>query len=1083
METRRAHRGRRTTAAAVTASAVAALLTSLAPPAAIAAPGDPFDPATPAVFVAQDIPTRLFSSVQGDGSVSFSPEGSAAAFGYNAVGFNSEDNYLYGLRRDTGNRRNLVRIGQDGAVTSLGDVTGLATPPGIEVYNEGTFGSGATAGVLYARFSGATSNYMAAIDVSAGTATGITLSAAIPTLSDIFWKDGFVWGAASNDRMYRINPVTGAVTSWPLGLGVSTAFGAQWVYGNGNIGLSANSTGTIYQIAIANAAGATPSFTLVSQTPGPASGNNDGASIPGLDVDLGIVKSGPSFYEAPTSISYTLTVTNNGPGASSGFLVRDPLPAQVTSATTTTTGCSIVSGEVRCTLGELAVGATRTITVSGQITAGTTVDIVNTATVAGNERDPNPANNQSTSTARPAPDACAAVPIWTNTADGLQQYDPTTFDVLSTTTLTREYGDIAWSHNGSVLYAVDYDGGAGLAPVLRTIDPVTGAELTSLSITGPLLTQGNVPGFGTTNYSLNALTALDANTLLVGSYSSRAIWRLDVTTGATTFWTQFPNQISSAGDFTVLPDGDILAFGVRPLDGNLSNSRAYRIHPNGSMTQIGTVPAMWGGAQSGGYFFMAAPSGQLNRIALATLPLTNVGSLPYTTVLSGGPQFWGASAVQDAGECVGLTITKTPAPAVITGPGQQVTYSFEVTNISDVRIEDIEVTDIQHAPASPLTSGPTCPQSALDPQASMTCTATYLATDADVAHGRIDDTASAAGLTEAGREVISNEATATVTIDPVTTWSLSKRALLGDDPLSDGATVRPGDVVTYEVTVTSEATVDIDGVTLTDDLSAVLDDATFAAGSAVLVIDGGSPAAVPDPAGTTLTAGPFTLPAGTTATLRYDVVVEDDAWSRTLTNAVTGTAGSPGDPLDPEPCTDGCTTTQVTPAVVRVLKVGEDASGDVVAMDGSTWAVYDAADATVPLIAALAPATDGGTPLTGLFEDSTLAPGTYWLEETTALDGFALLADRVEFTIATDGSLALAAGSPNATVTEVDGIPTIRVEDVPALDLPEAGGSGATSILLAGGVLLTLGALAAALRVLTPRRRARKPPGEDLPAA
>ncbi len=309
---------------------------------------------------------------------------------------------------------------------------------------------------------------------------------------------------------------------------------------------------------------------------------------------------------------------------------------------------------------------------------------------------------------------------------------------------------------------------------------------------------------------------------------------------------------------------------------------------------------------------------------------------------------------------VGLSITKTPTPEVITGPGQEVVYSFVVTNISDARIDDVEVTDIQQAPAGALTSGPTCPQPALDPSESMTCTATYLATDADVEHGRIDDTASASGVTEDGREVISNEADATVLVEPVLTWSLAKSASLGGVLLGDGDTVEPGDVLTYAVAITSEATVDLDGVTVSDDLSAVLDDAAFVSGSAQVSIDGGTAVAVSDPVGDELIIGPFTLPVGAVAIVTYRVTVDDDALSRTLTNTVTGTAGTPDDPIAPEPCGDACTTTQVTPAIVQVLKVGEDASGTVVAMDGSVWAVYDAVDATVAVIDPLPAAEDGG---------------------------------------------------------------------------------------------------------------------------
>ncbi len=121
--------------------------------------------------------------------------------------------------------------------------------------------------------------------------------------------------------------------------------------------------------------------------------------------------------------------------------------------------------------------------------------------------------------------------------------------------------------------------------------------------------------------------------------------------------------------------------------------------------------------------------------------------------------------------------------------------------------------------------------------------------------------------------------------------------------------------------------------------------------------------------------------------------------------------------------------------------------------------------------------------MTGLFRGTTLHVGTYWLEETAALPGFELLAERVEFSIAADGTVALAAGaSPNVSLVDLDGVAPIRVEDVPTLDLPEAGGPGGAPFLTVGTTLLALGLLAAAL-LLVRRRPAATPAAADAPRA
>lgn len=182
-------------------------------------------------------------------------------------------------------------------------------------------------------------------------------------------------------------------------------------------------------------------------------------------------------------------------------------------------------------------------------------------------------------------------------------------------------------------------------------------------------------------------------------------------------------------------------------------------------------------------------------------------------------------------------------------------------------------------------------------------------------------------------------------------------------------------------------------------------------------------------------------------------------------------AASVGSPLGAAPdgeVEDYRVTVQVL-AMLQVLKVGEDSTGTVVPMDGSAWAVYTQETGGNAVVASIAPAVDGGgASITGLFRD-TLTPGTYWLEETKALPGFELLAGRVPFTVAPDGNVMLGAtASANITVVDIDGVRTIRVEDVPKLELPDAGGFGTLPIYLAGALLL---AVAAAIATASAVRR------------
>ncbi|MCD4853173.1 DUF11 domain-containing protein [Arthrobacter sp. AK01] len=304
---------------------------------------------------------------------------------------------------------------------------------------------------------------------------------------------------------------------------------------------------------------------------------------------------------------------------------------------------------------------------------------------------------------------------------------------------------------------------------------------------------------------------------------------------------------------------------------------------------------------------------------------------------------------------------------------------------------------------------------------------------------------------------------ATVSTPDVPGWTITKTATV-DGVASNGQTVKPGDTITYTVTASSNRG-QIDGIVLTDDLSDVLDQAAFVPGSAVLTIGTATPIPVAGPVApsTTLTTPAFSLSTGQTATLSYEVTVNEGAWSAQLVNVVTGEGSvaplrcaANTTPLAPE-----CSTTHLTPAKILIEKVGESSDSTWVPMAGSTWAIHnDASGAPGAVISSytVSPITSQ----TGQFQLEGIDPGVYWLEETTAPEGFNLLAEAVQFTIAPNGAVTLGQGSGAGVVTASDddanGIFLVTVRDVPALKLPESGGVGWWPFT-AGGAALLLTAL------------------------
>lgn len=147
--------------------------------------------------------------------------------------------------------------------------------------------------------------------------------------------------------------------------------------------------------------------------------------------------------------------------------------------------------------------------------------------------------------------------------------------------------------------------------------------------------------------------------------------------------------------------------------------------------------------------------------------------------------------------------------------------------------------------------------------------------------------------------------TVTNTATPAS-WGVEKTSNPGS-----GKTVQPGDEITYHVTLTHLDGVVPAGVTITDDLSDVLDNATWGD----VVVDSGDAQL----SGNTLTW--TTGQVGDTATMSYTVVVNPDAYNVILRNVVTPPPGGQ--------CFDSCTTEHPTPHFL-IEKSSDPASGSLV---------------------------------------------------------------------------------------------------------------------------------------------------------
>ncbi len=188
---------------------------------------------------------------------------------------------------------------------------------------------------------------------------------------------------------------------------VSDTCGGVWDGGTGvwtwTIGTLASGAGTSCGVTVSVAAGAVGTITNTAAVGGttddPDTGNNTSSTdiLVEASADLAITKtSGAGGPVGPgDQVVYTLDVSNGGPSGATGVEVTDALPAGVTYVSDTCGGVwDGGTGVWTWTVGTLADGASATcdltVAVAADALEGT---IVNTASAAGNEADPDDANS------------------------------------------------------------------------------------------------------------------------------------------------------------------------------------------------------------------------------------------------------------------------------------------------------------------------------------------------------------------------------------------------------------------------------------------------------------------------------------------------------------------------------------------------------------------------------------------------------------------------------------------------------------------------------------------------------------------
>ena len=170
---------------------------------------------------------------------------------------------------------------------------------------------------------------------------------------------------AANNIVYTIT-VTNQGPSTATSMVITDTLPAGVTFLSATGGGTTNASGNVFWSAITNFVnGASTNFTLIVKAPAtgivtntavvgspvsdPTPGNNTSTPVITTvtpQADLAVTKAGPASVNAANNITYTITVTNQGPSTATSMVVTDTLPVGVIFVSATGSGTTNATGNV-----------------------------------------------------------------------------------------------------------------------------------------------------------------------------------------------------------------------------------------------------------------------------------------------------------------------------------------------------------------------------------------------------------------------------------------------------------------------------------------------------------------------------------------------------------------------------------------------------------------------------------------------------------------------------------------------------------------------------------------------------------------
>ena len=453
--------------------------------------------------------------------------------------------------------------------------------------------------------------------------------------------------------------------------------------------------------------------------------------------DIGVTKTdGVTTARPGDLLTYTITVTNPLDFETlKGATLTDTLPGRVTFVSASNGG-TVDSGVVTWALPDMPGQGTLTRTVTVRVTSTiNTAELVNTARVTA--PDPASPSQQLTGSAEDRdqvvtrPELTVSKASTTATITAVDQQVPYTFTVTNTGDVTLS----ALSVTDTVTAPSTQSRLSAVTCPVSVLAPAASTTCTATyRVTQADLDHGSVADVVVANAVDPAAHAVasapDDLSIPVVQTPSMNLAKASTTTEITAAGQSVPYTftVTNTGNVT-LTDVSVTDAVVAPsTPGNLSAVMCpdEPLAPGASMVCAATYVVTQVDVDHGVVGDRATASGTSPR-GVGVVSPTRALEIPVVS----------APAIE---------ILKASPLEEVTRAGQEIPYTFTVTNTGNVTLSDIRVTDVVAAPSLPANlTAVSCPETTLAPGEDTTCTATYTVTQADIDHGSVSDAATATG--------------------------------------------------------------------------------------------------------------------------------------------------------------------------------------------------------------------------------------------------------------------------------------------------------------------------------------------------